>query len=232
MGGLLGNLMDKEFDKVFLRRHLGQIAYDDALALQYDVHKKVKSGEILAAILTLEHPDTLTLGKHASRDNLLLDIKQLESQGIALCQTDRGGEVTAHNPGQLVVYPILPIARLGLSPRKYVDILCSSVIEALGQFGIDAHQDQEFPGVWVGKQKICAVGVRISSRVSMHGIALNVNNSLSLFKAIIPCGISNRGVTNMQSLLSVPPELLKVREVLVRTLAKNLGLQLQDFESK
>jgi lipoate-protein ligase B len=224
--------MGKESVQTLFHRHLGQIAYNEALNLQHDVHAKVKSGELEAVILSLEHPKTLTLGKHATRDNLLLAPEQLESQGVVLCQTDRGGEVTAHNPGQLVIYPILPIASLGLSPRRYVDILCTSVIETLSQYGIESRQDEQFPGVWVGNQKICAIGVRISSRVSMHGLALNVNNALDLFTVIIPCGIRQRGVTSMQQVLSAPMDFQTVRETLVGSLAKNLGLKLQAFKSE
>lgn len=224
--------MGKESEHILIHHCLGQIAYNEALKLQHDFHARVRSGELEAAILSLEHPKTLTLGKHATRDNLLLAPNQLESQGVVLCQTDRGGEVTAHNPGQLVVYPILPIANLGLSPRRYVDILCASVIDTLSQYGIDSRQDEQFPGVWVGDQKICAIGVRISSRVSMHGLALNVNNALDLFTAIVPCGIRHRGVTSMQQLLAAPMDFQKVRDTLVGLLAKNLGLQLRALKSE
>src|SRR5690606_23628139 len=99
-------------------------------------------------------------------------------------------------PGQLVMYPILPVQRLGLTPRRYVCCLEKAVIKTLQQFGISAHSDPEHPGIWVGPEKICAIGIRIKERVSQHGIALNVTNSLATFAYILPCGIRDRGVTS------------------------------------
>lgn len=180
--------------------HRDLLTYEDAWRVQQQLHQDVCAGRRDAAVLSLQHPATLTLGKHASSNHLLVSEKELRQEGIELLRVDRGGEVTAHQPGQITIYPILPISRLRLSPRKYIDHLCGAVINLLREFGVQGHLDEEFPGVWVGSSKICAVGVRIRSRVSMHGLALNVSNDLSLFNKIVPCGIQNRGVTSLREI--------------------------------
>ena len=182
---------------------LGVIAYDEALTVQEQVHGMVVDGGLVGAILTLQHPNVLTLGRHAQEDFILEDLQKLKDRGIAVCETDRGGEVTAHNPGQLVVYPIMPQSMFDLSPKKFVYLIEEGVIEMLRTYGLKAARDEEHPGVWLGKNKICALGVRIKQRVSMHGLALNVCNDLTLFDSIIPCGIQGRGVTNLTSALSI-----------------------------
>lgn len=199
-------------------KDLGVMRYAEALAEQESIHKSVIDGG-RATILSVQHPAVLTLGKNATLANLLFSKDFYQKQGIDFFETERGGEVTAHELGQLVVYPILPILQLGLNARSYVDILESSVIDVLASYGISAARDSEYPGVWIGHEKICAIGVRIKSRVSMHGLALNVNNSLDLFGKIIPCGIKMRGVTTMQKILGTPIDLDQVRlEVISRLL--------------
>lgn len=178
----------------------GRIPYDEALRLQHQVHAMVVAGESSGACLALEHPAVLTFGKNADPHNLLTAEAVLRQRGVTITTTERGGEVTAHMPGQLVLYPILPLARLGIGARSYVCALEEAVIRALADWGVTATRDPEHPGVWVGDQKICALGVRIKERVSLHGLALNLTNELDLFNAIIPCGIRNRGVTSYQAL--------------------------------
>src|SRR5690606_6881098 len=112
-------------------------------------------------------------------------------------KTERGGQITAHEPGQLVLYPILPLAQWGISARRYVNTLEQAVIQLLADYGVEARRDTEHPGVWVEANKICALGIRIKQRVSMHGLALNVTNALDIFSSIVPCGIHGRGVTSL-----------------------------------
>ena len=209
------NIVHEDFDL---------ISYKDAMVRQSELHQQVKSGEIDAAIMTLQHPPTLTLGKHASLDNFLMDPKQIEMQGVEIIESERGGEVTAHMPGQLVVYPILPLRELGLGAKTYVnEVLLGSVMKTLENYGISTYTDDDKPGVWVDDKKICAVGVRISQRISTHGIAININNSLSVFEYIVPCGIKSRGVTSIAQELGKSVGFERVKESLLLNIYKSIG---------
>ena len=196
---------------------LGLLGYAEALAVQLDYHQRVVDGGE-PVFLLVEHPPVLTLGKHADPQNMLFDEATLKASGIEVVLTDRGGEVTAHVPGQLVVYPIIPVSRLGLTPKRYVHLLEDAVIGYLKSYDLVADRDPEHPGVWIGQNKICALGIRIKSRVSMHGLALNVNNDFQLFSKIIPCGIRTRGVTSMQLELGQEVAMSDVRTGIVRRL--------------
>jgi lipoate-protein ligase B len=199
------------------------MSYKDCLEVQYQVHREIVETAQPGVILSVEHLPVITLGKHANQANLLWSREWLNAQSIDLCETDRGGEVTAHEPGQLVVYPILRLSDFQLSPRKYVALLEDVVISTLLNLGISSAVDPERPGVWVGSDKICAIGVRIKDRVSMHGIALNISNSLRIFDLIVPCGLVGRGVTSMARLSpNQPPELVAVRDALVSSLVARL----------
>jgi len=202
---------------------LGVLRYGEALSRQESTHAEVAFNGRPGVIFTVEHEPVLTMGKNSEQGNLLFARDFYESQGVEIFDTERGGQVTAHMPGQLVVYPILNMLTLGLTVRSYVNILEEAVITALAKYDIKAHRDQEHPGVWVGHEKICAMGVRIKSRVSMHGLALNVNNDLSLFGKIIPCGIKFRGVTSIERQLDVSPELRTVRADLLREITSRLS---------
>ncbi len=177
---------------------LGLLEYGEALAVQRHWHAEVASGRHPGVILVVEHLPVLTLGYNADRKYLKFAEGMLKERGVALFDVERGGEVTAHEPGQVVVYPIINLTRWRLTPKSYVCRLEAAVIETLRQLGITAARDAEHPGVWVGHDKICAVGVRIKDRATLHGIALNVENDLSLFDLIVPCGIAGRGVTSVR----------------------------------
>lgn len=193
---------------------LGLMSYGAAMEQQSFWHAKVVGGE-RPVILTVEHRPVLTLGKNASLENLLFSQEYYSKQGVELFETERGGEVTAHMPGQLVVYPIIDVNKQKLSVRDYVSALESAVIDTLDFFGIRAKRDPELPGVWVEASKICAIGVRVKSRVTMHGLALNINNDLSLFDKIVPCGIKARSVTSMSKILGTNVQQTEVRNRLL-----------------
>ncbi len=203
----------------------GILTYAEAWQMQLALHQQVVSGERGPCILFLEHQAVLTLGKHSDRAHIIAREHELAARGVEVVQTDRGGEVTAHMPGQLVIYPILPLHRLALAPKAYVEKLLHSVIITLRDFGIEAYSDNQHPGVWVGMKKICAVGVRIRERVSMHGLALNIDNELSLFEAIVPCGISGRGVCSMQSILGQAPSRSEVEARFIERFFEVFGWQ-------
>ncbi|MBC7658289.1 MAG: lipoyl(octanoyl) transferase LipB [Chitinophagaceae bacterium] len=210
---------------------LGTISYVRGYELQEHYHQKVRDGELAGVILMLEHNPVLTLGKHSDPSMILATDSELKESHVDRVNTDRGGEVTAHMPGQLVIYPILPLVKLGLQARAYVNALMQAVIETLAVWDIKARCDSQYPGVWVENRKICAVGVRIRERVSLHGIALNVNNSLDLFERIVPCGISHLGVTSMAKELGRTIVMEQLRVELLERLDRRLGVPL-DLESR
>ena len=204
--------------------HLGLVPYAQALRLQLQLHAEVRDGIRAGAILVLQHEPVITLGKNANVEFILSPAALGVDSKIEVLRTDRGGEVTAHEPGQLVVYPILPLQVLRLPPKLYVSRLLQAVILTLDDFGIAAKTDADYPGVWVQQQKICAVGIRVKERVSLHGIALNVCNPLDLFRMIVPCGIAGRGVCSMQCLLRSPLSLSDVALNLIDRLTASLKL--------
>lgn len=187
--------MNNVFEKII---DLGVMGYGEALQKQFELHDKVVQGSVESALIFVEHPAVLTLGKSAILDHIL----DADDDEVEIIKTDRGGEVTAHTLGQIVVYPIVPIQRWKLSPRRYVELLEETVIRVLGKMDIPAVRDQINPGVWVKNEKICAVGIRIKNRVSMHGMALNYDCDLSIFSKIIACGVVGRGVTRIRDHLS------------------------------
>jgi lipoyl(octanoyl) transferase len=206
---------------------LGLIAYRDAWALQERAVEAVKAGEEERAYL-LEHLPVITCGRRPSPDrNLLAPAAQLQQLGVELVASDRGGDITYHGPGQLVVYPIVRLADHHLMVGSYVRRLLETVIACLADFDIPAQLDPAAIGVWVrdgdNLAKICALGVRIRHGVSMHGIALNVTTDLSFFDLINPCGLG-RPVTSMQRLLGPnTPAMAAVKTAMIRHLAAAFG---------
>lgn len=180
---------------------LGSLPYAEALSFQKKIHEEIVKGERRSTLLLLEHTPVITLGKHASLDDVLVSTEDLIEAGIDLEKVDRGGEATAHEPGQLVIYPLLDLKVFNLGPKPFVNKLEDAVIELLGTYSLSAHRDEAFPGVWAGREKLCSVGIRISRGVSYHGLALNVSNSLYTFTKIIPCGIQDRGMNTLSRLL-------------------------------
>ncbi len=191
-------------------RDLGRMAYAEAFDLQKGFQQEVIDArgrdESLAYLVLVEHdPPVITISRRkTARDHLLATDDQLAAAGVQLTQTDRGGDITYHGPGQLVVYPILDLNALHLRIHSYMRFLEQIVIDTLAEFGIEGCRDECATGVWVGDspQKICAMGVRISRWVSMHGLALNVTTNLDHFELIVPCGLVGRTVTSMHQQLS------------------------------
>jgi lipoate-protein ligase B len=205
----------------------GVVPYGQALEIQHQLHSEVKERQRFGAIMMLQHMPVLTLGKNADPGLVLTHPASLKASGIEVWPSDRGGEVTAHEPGQLVVYPILPLQDLRLPPKRYVDRLLDTVILTLQHFGIAAQTDPDYPGVWVAQDKICAIGIRVKERVSLHGIALNVVNDLKLFHLIVPCGIRERGVTSMQNLLGSTADLSDVTQVWLQKFSEVMDLSVK-----
>lgn len=204
---------------------LGQIPYEEADQLQRDLAEKVSKESMASFVVMFESLPVVTLGKHADLKHLKTSKESLEEKGVSVVQTDRGGEVTAHMPGQLVVYPIFNLPSAGLGVKQYVYILEQAVINTLSRFDITASRDPINPGVWVKEQKVCAVGVRIKNRVTQHGIALNISNSLELFAEMVPCGIAGRGVTSMSLLKGDVVNTELVSDVFCECFARLLGCE-------
>jgi len=204
---------------------IGQVDYRESLDLQESIRSAVEQGSQESQVIFVEHPAVLTFGKHGKSENLLTTPAKLAEQSIQIFETDRGGQITAHEPGQLVMYPILSITHFKLTPKNYVCALEKSVIKLLADIGIASETDKEHPGIWVGNDKICAIGVRIKGRVTMHGIALNVDNLMTTFAHIVPCGIKNRGVTSIKACRTDYPAMGKIKQKLSENFAEFLGCQ-------
>lgn len=180
-------------------RELGRIDYQSALTLQQQLVAARKLGEIPDQLLLLEHPHVITLGRNARQENLLASEAVLRAHGVALFETDRGGDITYHGPGQLVGYPILDLRDWKRDVVGYVRALEQVLILTLADFGISAGRIPKLTGVWVGDHKIAALGVHISRWVTSHGFALNVTTDLNCFRWIVPCGLT-KPVTSMAAL--------------------------------
>ena len=183
-------------------RRLGTVPYADALELQKELVKARRAGTIPDQLLLLEHPHVITLGTSSHRENIITTEEDRRLLGIELFETGRGGDVTYHGPGQLVGYPILDLKPDRCDLHRYVRDIEEALIRALAKFGLDCGRVEGLTGVWVGGDKLAAIGVRVSSGwITSHGFALNVNTDLAFFDTIIPCGIRDHGVTSMQRVL-------------------------------
>jgi lipoate-protein ligase B len=190
----------------------GCVQYLHALDLQMKICELKRCGFDKDVLLLLEHPPTITLGRNASQNHLLVNESELLSRGVGLCHVDRGGDITFHGPGQLVGYPILSLDAGERDVHGYMRNLEESLIRFLSGYGIASARDTRYTGVWTAKGKIAAMGVHIGRWVTRHGFALNVNTDLSFYDLIVPCGIVGRGVTSMQTLLSRPLDMREVAE--------------------
>jgi lipoyl(octanoyl) transferase len=184
-------------------RRLGLVSYAEALHLQHTLVEARKAGDIPDQLLLLQHPPVITLGARTRNDrrHIVASAATLEQHGVTVLETGRGGDVTYHGPGQLVGYPILDLKPDRCDVHRYVRDLEQVLILAVAPFGVRAERVAGLTGVWVGREKLGAIGVRVSKWVTSHGFALNVGTNLSHFDFIVPCGIPDRGVTSLERLL-------------------------------
>ncbi|MBI2942082.1 MAG: lipoyl(octanoyl) transferase LipB [Chloroflexi bacterium] len=190
----------------------GQMEYAAAWELQRRLVAARVAGEIGDVLILLEHPHTFTQGRNGKDDHLLLDAAGLARVGAQFFHVDRGGDVTYHGPGQLVGYPILDLRKRGRDVHAYVRALEQVIIGTLADYGVVAGRIAGLSGVWVGNDKIAAIGVRVSHWVTLHGFALNLNVDLRYFDHIIPCGLMDKGVTSLDRLLGQRVDEREVRE--------------------
>lgn len=178
---------------------LGTVNYLKALKLQEKLVSDRKTHIICDTLLSLQHPPTYTLGKRRTDHNLLVPEHDLKNIGAELHYTQRGGDITFHGPHQAILYPIVSLRNIGLGARSYVEKLELTMIELASLYGVKARSGQRCEtGVWVGERKIGAIGVRISSGITSHGLAFNMDPDLSYFKHIVPCGIADKEVTSLR----------------------------------
>lgn len=210
---------------------LGLLDYEHALAIQRERNQALVDGKAGPVILLVEHPPVITLTRRA-RPNLLADDETLAKLGVTTAETDRGGDITYHGPGQLVVYPILKLSDFGLNLSSYMRLLERAVIDTIANWGITGHTECGATGVWIKQDdqpdaKICAMGVRIRKNTTLHGLALNVAPVMEHFNLIVPCGLEDRPVTSMRQLLGEGcPTMAKAKDVFAAAILnclKNTG---------
>ena len=198
-------------------RRLGLVPYADALALQRVLVEDRKAGAIPDTLLLLEHPHVITVGvRKGGASHIVATPDRLGQLGVEVFESGRGGDVTYHGPGQLVAYPILDLAPDRQDVHRYVRDLEEVMLRVCADFGVAATRVPGLSGAWVGAEKIGAVGVRISRWITSHGIALNVNTELDYFRLIVPCGITDRGVTSLARLAGGSPLASDVEKSFVR----------------
>ena len=177
---------------------MGTQDYREVWDVQLETHAAVAAGELPPTLLLVEHPPVITFGKKGGRENLLVREDFLTEKGFSLYDIERGGDVTYHGPGQLVGYPIFKVGR---RVRDYLRSLEQALITVLAQYNLESEGSPGYAGVWVGDEKVAAIGVAVKRDVSFHGFALNVSTNLNHFNYIVPCGIQDKGVTSLSALL-------------------------------
>jgi lipoate-protein ligase B len=195
--------------------------YDKVLQFQHILVSHRKQGKIANTVIIVEHTPVVTLGARESANKLLVSEEELAKENIELAEIRRGGGATAHNPGQLVFYPIMDLAQMGLGVTEYVRQLEAIGIELLEEFGVQCQRKAKFPGLWVGeKKKIASIGVRISRQITYHGMAINISNDLSIFNTIVPCGLDDVEMTSVLKETGKAPPMDDVKKALGELLKK------------
>ena len=181
--------------------HLGRTDYKACWDLQRQLFTLRATGQVGDLLLLTEHDHVYTIGKGGDDKHLLANEDELKAKGVSVYHNDRGGDITYHGPGQLVGYPILDLNHHYLDLHRYLRDIEEVVIRTLARYGVKGTRDANYTGVWIGNDKICAIGVKTSRWITMHGFAFNVNTDVSFFDKIIPCGIFERGVTSLKQVL-------------------------------
>lgn len=207
--------------------NLGLVPYADGLRLQSMLVRERKAGEIPDTLLLLEHPHVYTLGRNARRENMLFTPQRLAEIGAEVFETDRGGDVTYHGPGQLVGYPILDLTRHRRDLAWLMHSLEEVFIRVAGEYGVQAERAPGARGVFVGNDKLVAMGIHVSRWITSHGFAFNVNTDLRYFDWIVPCGLRDKGVTSLARLLGRKVRMDEVAERVSAHFGQVFGLEMQ-----
>jgi lipoyl(octanoyl) transferase len=194
-----------------------------------NLKKKAAGDPTQNHLIFCEHPHIYTLGKSGSENNLLADSEMLKRSGAMFIRTNRGGDITYHGPGQIVGYPIFDIGTIGLGVKDYIHYLEESIIQSLAEFGIEGGRLAGAAGVWLDSEiggkarKICAIGVKASRHITMHGFAFNINTNLNFFRLINPCGFTDKAVTSVQQELGIEIDMDFAKKVTYEKLCKVFG---------
>ena len=191
------DVQKKHNDKRICLYDLGFQEYNESLKTQEQIHTYIKEKNINGIILTMNYSNLFSIGKSGKKSDILVSQEVLNKKGINVYESNRGGEITYHGPGQLIYYPIINLKKLKIKPVEYVRIIQKTVINSLYDFNIQSEHENQPVGVWVKGKKISSIGVRISKSVSLHGVAINLNCDLKYFTYIIPCGIKDLNLTNI-----------------------------------
>jgi lipoyl(octanoyl) transferase len=236
--------MSQPQNKSVIFKDLGLIDYQQAWDYQQELFRQIVDQKVINRdlpendqkttenyLIACEHPNVYTLGNSGKEENLLISGKELVSKQAAFYKINRGGDITYHGPGQVVIYPILDLDNFFTDIHKYLRYLEEAVIQTLAEFGIASGRIEGLTGVWIGAgtpnpRKICALGVRSSRWVVMHGLAVNINTDLSYFGNIVPCGITDKAVTSLQTELGVQQNMEQVKQILLNKITEVFGMEL------
>jgi lipoyl(octanoyl) transferase len=202
---------------------LGLKPYREVLELQYALHEDVREGRAPDTWIVVEHTPVVTLGRQAKAENLLLRDEELERRGIDVIAVERGGDVTYHGPGQLVVYPVRRLQRFR-EVVPFVRSLETAVIGTCARFGVTGERWSAHPGVWAGRNQIAAIGLAVRRMVSLHGVAFNVCNALDYDRIINPCGVTDRGLTSLSAETGRAVSVDRAKSVLLEELARTFDV--------
>jgi len=205
--------------KYWTRKNLGVVPYGEALALQYRLAEEVRAGDRPDTVLFLEHTSVFTLGKRGGRENLTVTDDFLADRGVTVFETERGGNITYHGPGQLVVYPIINLKRLGIGVADYVDRLEEVMLRTAAAWGVRAGRNPKNRGVWIENNKLGSIGIAVKRGIALHGLALNVSTDLTPFGWINPCGLTDVGITTLSAAAAADIAVTRARDVLAGHMA-------------
>jgi len=206
--------------------NLGRMEYAKALEVQQEKWEKVSKEEERDTLFLVEHPPVLTLGVRGKKENILIPEDELIKLGVSIQQVSRGGDVTYHGPGQIVGYPVMNLKHFGRDIHYYVERIENTFIKLLkDDYGITADRgDKTYTGVWVGNNKITAIGIQVKRWTTMHGFAFNVNTNLSHFNWIVPCGLTDRGVTSLEKLTNKKQDMEKLFRRTAEVFCESFGV--------
>jgi len=211
---------------------LGLIDYKDAWDIQKSIHQLRVENKIDDVLFLLEHPHTYTLGKTANKENLVSDSKYLTENNISVYDIDRGGDITYHGPGQIVGYPIISLTDWLQDTHKYLRAIEEVILKVCEEYGLKGSRVDKYTGVWIDDRKICAIGIKVSRWITMHGFAFNVNTDLKLFNGIIPCGITDKDVTSLNRELKTEIHINEVKEKIIHHFNDFFRFDQIEFKSK
>lgn len=204
---------------------LGHMPYREAWAFQKKLWARRVAGEIPDTLLLVEHPHVITFGRSGKPEHLRVSLPELQARGVEVFHIERGGDVTYHGPGQLVGYLIFGVRGALSGVKELVYGIEHALIRALETFGVQGEIKEGYPGVWVGEEKIVAIGLAVKRWVSFHGFAFNVNTDLRYFDLIVPCGLKDKGVTSLQRLLGDEVPMDRVKEAVHEGFEAVFGLR-------